>query len=272
MSVKNVTHLKKGDRIAAETHIPCGHCYQCTTGLQHVCKDMKILGVHVPGAFSEYSVLPAVCAWKLDPSISYDVGATMEPFGIGVHAMSKTNPVGKKVVVFGCGPIGIYTQMVARYSGAQYVIGVDISPERLELAKKMGTEYVFNPKETDVVKEIEELTKGDWMDIAVEVTGNKAVVNQAAKTLRRGADFVLVGLFDGPVEIDLVNNVLYKEANVYGITGRVMWDSWWTAQNILVSGKMDIAPITTHYLSIEEYEHALELAESAKTGKIVFRL
>ena len=151
------------------------------------------------------------------------------------------------------------------------MIGVDISPERLELAKKMGTEYVFNAKETDVVKEIEELTKGDWMDIAVEVTGNKAVVNDAARTLRRGADFVLVGLFDGPVEIDLVNNVLYKEANVYGITGRVMWDSWWTAQNILVSGKMDIAPITTHYLTIEEYERAFELAESATTGKIVFQ-
>ena len=48
---KSVTHLKKGDRIAAETHIPCGHCFQCTTGLQHVCKDMKIVGVHAPGRF-----------------------------------------------------------------------------------------------------------------------------------------------------------------------------------------------------------------------------
>ena len=69
------------------------------------------------GAFAEYSVLPAVCAWKLDPAISYEIGATMEPFGIGVHAMSKTKPAGKKVIVFGCGPIGIYAQMVAKLSG-----------------------------------------------------------------------------------------------------------------------------------------------------------
>ena len=96
---KNVTNFKKGDRVAAETNVPCGHCYQCTTGLQHVCKDMKILGVHMDGAFSEYSILPAVCAWKLDPTISYEIGATMEPFGIGVHALSKTKPAGKKVIV-----------------------------------------------------------------------------------------------------------------------------------------------------------------------------
>lgn len=58
---KNVGHFKKGDRLAAETHIPCGHCFQCTTGIQHICRDMQIIGVHTDGAFSEYSVLPAVC-------------------------------------------------------------------------------------------------------------------------------------------------------------------------------------------------------------------
>ena len=80
--------------------------------------------MHLDGAFAEYAVLPAVCAWKLDPGISSEIGATLEPFGIGVHALSKTKPAGKKVIVFGCGPIGIYAQMVARFSGAEVVIGV----------------------------------------------------------------------------------------------------------------------------------------------------
>lgn len=111
---KNVANFKNGDRVAAETHVPCVRFYQCTTGLQHVYKDMKILGVHMDGAFAEYVVLPALCAWKLDSAISYEIGATMEPFGIGVHAISKTDPAGKKVIVFG--PIGIYAQMVAKLS------------------------------------------------------------------------------------------------------------------------------------------------------------
>jgi len=269
---KNVTNFRIGDRVAAETHVPCGHCYQCTTGLQHVCKDMKILGVHMDGAFSEFAVLPAVCAWKLDPAISYEIGATMEPFGIGVHAISKTKPAGKKVIVFGCGPIGIYAQMVAKFSGAEYVIGVDVSKERLDLAKRMGTDIVLDAKTVNVVDEVDKITKGFGIDIVVELTGNKAVVNDATKTLRRGGDVVLVGLYSGSVEWDLVNNVIYKEANVYGVTGRIMWDSWWTAQGILLSGKIDTSPVITPYFELKEFDKALQLAESASTGKIVFKI
>jgi threonine 3-dehydrogenase len=269
---KNVTHFQKGDRVAAETHIPCGHCFQCTTGLQHVCRDMKIIGVHTPGAFADYAALPAVCAWKLDPAISYEIGSTLEPFGIGVHALSKTKPAGKKVIVFGCGPIGIYAQMVAKLSGAEYVIGVDITPERLDLARKMGTDFVLNAKEVDVAGEVSNISRGLGMDIVVELTGNKGIVNEASKTLRRGGDIVLVGLFSGSVEWDLVNNVIYKEANVYGVTGRIMWDTWWTAQSILLSGKIDVTPVITHYFDLREFDKALQLAESATTGKIVFRM
>jgi threonine 3-dehydrogenase len=269
---KNVANFKKGDRVAGETHVPCGHCFQCTTGLQHICKDMKIVGVHMDGAFAEYAVLPAVCAWKLDPAISYEIGATMEPFGIGVHAMSKTKPAGKKVIVFGCGPIGIYAQMVAKFSGAEYVIGVDISKERLDLAKKMGTDIVLNAKNVNVVDEVNKITKGLGTDIVVELTGNKAVVNEATKTLRRGGDIVLVGLYSGSVEWDLVNQVIYKEANVYGVTGRIMWDTWWTAQSILLSGKFNTGPVITHYFDLKDFDKALQLAESASTGKIVFKI
>jgi threonine 3-dehydrogenase len=269
---KNVKNFRPGDRVAAETHVPCGHCFQCTTGLQHICKDMKILGVHMDGAFAEYAILPAVCAWKLDPSISYEIGATMEPFGIAVHALSKTKPAGKKVIVFGCGPIGIYAQMVAKLSGAEYVIGVDISQERLDLAKKMGTDILLNPKEVHLVEEIEKITKGFGMDIVVELTGNKAVLNEATKTLRRGGEIVLVGLFPGPVEWDVVNHVIYKEATVYGVTGRIMWETWWTAQSLILSGKMDLAGVITHRFPLEQYEKAFQLAESAATGKIIFKI
>jgi threonine 3-dehydrogenase len=196
----------------------------------------------------------------------------MEPFGIGVHALSKTKPAGKKVIVFGCGPIGIYAQMVAKMSGAEYVIGVDVTPERLDLARKMGTDVVLNAKEVNVVEEVSKISKGLGMDIVVELTGNKGIVNDASKTLRRGGDIVLVGLFSGAVEWDLVNNVIYKEANVYGVTGRIMWDTWWTAQSILLSGKMDVTPVITHYFDLKDFDQALQLAESATTGKIVFKM
>jgi threonine 3-dehydrogenase len=161
--------------------------------------------------------------------------------------------------------------MVAKLSGAEYVIGVDITKERLDLARTMGTDIVLNAKEVNVVDEVDGITKGFGMDIVVELTGNKAVVNDATKTLRRGGDIVLVGLYAGAVELDLVNNVIYKEANVYGVTGRIMWDTWWAAQSMILSGKMDLNPVITHHFELKDYDKALQLAESAKTGKIVFK-
>jgi threonine 3-dehydrogenase len=161
--------------------------------------------------------------------------------------------------------------MVAKMSGAECVIGVDITPERLEPARKMGTDIVLNSKEVDVVQEVSKVSKGSGTDIVVELTGNKGVVNDASKT-GRGGDIVLVGLFSGSVEWDLVNNVIYKEANVYGVTGRIMWDTWWTAQSILLSGKMNVAPVITHYFDLRDFDKALQLAESATTGKIVFKM
>jgi threonine 3-dehydrogenase len=263
---------RPGNRVAAETHVPCGRCFQCTTGLQHIYRDMKILGVYLDGAFAEYAVLPAVCAWKLDPAISSEIGATLEPFGIGVHALSKTKPAGKEVIVFGCGPIGIYAHMAARFSGAEVVIGVDVSGERLALARKMGTDIVLNPKEVNVQDEVDRITHGAGMDIVVELTGNRGVVNDDARTLRRGGEMVLVRLYSGPVEIDLVNNVIYKEATVYGVTGRIMWETWWTAQSMLLTGRMDISPVITHRFDLANYDQAFVLAESAASGKILFTM
>jgi len=136
----------------------------------------------------------------------------------------------------------------------------------------MGTDFVLNAKEVDVGAEVAKISKGSGMDLVVELTGNRGIVNEASKTLRRGGDIVLVGLFSGSVEWDLVNNVIYKEANVYGVTGRIMWDTWWTAQSILLSGKIDVTPVITHFFDLTDFDKALQLAESATTGKIVFRM
>jgi len=122
------------------------------------------------------------------------------------------------------------------------------------------------------VEEVNKITKGFGTDIVVELTGNKGVLNDATKTLRRGGDIVLVGLFSGPVEWDLVNNVIYKEANVYGVTGRIMWYTWWTAQSMILSGKLDLKPVITHRFNLQDYDKGFPLAESASTGKIVFKI
>ncbi|MCK4223959.1 MAG: alcohol dehydrogenase catalytic domain-containing protein, partial [candidate division Zixibacteria bacterium] len=70
-----VKRIKVGDHISAETHIPCGHCFQCLTGKQHICQNLKILGVDTDGCFAEYVTIPEVCAWKNDKSIPPEIAS-----------------------------------------------------------------------------------------------------------------------------------------------------------------------------------------------------
>lgn len=78
--------------------------------------------------------------------------------------------------------------------------------------------------------------------------------------------------FSGPAEWDVVNNVIYKKANGYGVTDRIMRDTWWLAQSILLFGKIDISPVITHAFGLKDFDRALQSAESATIGKIVFQI
>ena len=134
----NVTLVKVGDLIAGETHIPCGKCKLCRTGKQHICQNMKILGVHTDGAFAEYIKIPEICAWKIPADTPPEIGAIYEPFGIAVHALLKDKVTNRSTVIIGCGPIGLFAVNVASISQASKVFAVDINEYRLGIAKKMG--------------------------------------------------------------------------------------------------------------------------------------
>jgi threonine 3-dehydrogenase len=267
---RTVKRVKQGDLVAAETHIPCEVCFQCNTGLMHICKDMKIIGVHTTGSFSEYMALPEICAWRLSPKTSPDVGAVYEPFGIGVHALARHKVAGKRVLITGAGPIGQFAVAVAKLSGAMTIFSTDVSDERLKMATRMGADVVLNPKKVDVVDEINQHTAGFGVDIFIELSGNEQACQTGLKALRRGGAVSLVGLFNDPVRLDLVSDVIYKEATVYGITGRTMFGSWANASDILDSGKIDITPVITHHYPLERFDHAFETAASGTAGKIVF--
>jgi len=266
-----VTSFKVGDRVACETHIPCGHCFQCHTGNQHACENMVIIGVHTDGAFADYAKLPDVCAWKLADGTSYELGAVLEPMGVGVHGVQAAGDLSARTVaVFGCGPIGIFGIAAAYVGGAKRIFATDLSPVRLELAAKVVPGITgINVGETDPVQAILDATKGRGVDVALEYTGSAKATQQAFKVLRRGGKIVLVGLTSDPVTLDTTADIVYKEATVRGVTGRVMWDTWYQMESLLETGKFDPMEVITHRYPLSQYEEALAVARSAAGGKVL---
>src|SRR6266566_4421261 len=195
-------HEFAGEFVAAETHITCGHCYQCRTGQAHVCRNVQILGVDRDGAFAEYIAIPENVAWKTGKEIDHTVASIQEPFGNAVHATFAGDITNKTVAVFGCGPIGLWAVGLCRVSGSSTIFAVEPNHKRYEIATKMGANYVLNPGEVDPVQQILAITDGLGVDVSLEMSGNAQAIRQSFKSLRNGGRVSLLGLPSRTVELD----------------------------------------------------------------------
>jgi len=268
-----VSKVKVGDLVAGETHIPCGNCMLCRTGKEHICKDLKILGVHTDGVFAEYVKIPEVCAWKLTEGTPPEIGAIYEPFTIAVHGVLKDKIGGCSTAIFGSGPIGLFAIGVASVCGADPLFAVDINDYRLDLAKKMADNVItLNPTRDDVVGIIKDRTNGYGVDVAIELSGSVKGTQDAFASLRKSSRICLVGLQAEDVTLNLVRDITYKEATVYGITGREMFDNWYTAEKLINSGRINIKPVLTHEFALDEVEKAILMAKEGKCGKPYIRV
>ncbi len=265
----NVTNLKKGDIVSAETHIACGHCYLCHTGNAHICVNGSIFGVDVDGVFAEFAVVPAANAWILDSRIPRDFASVMEPLGNAVHTVLAGEITGNTVLVTGCGPIGLMSVAVSRICGATKIIATEINKFRIDLAKKVGCDLVLNPATDEVVARVLEETNGLGVDVVLEMSGNPTAITQAFEALRPGGRYSILGIPDKPIEFDLGKHLVFKYATVQGINGRLMFSTWHKTSRFLSSGRLDLSPIITHRLRLDEFAKGMELMERGDCGKIL---
>lgn len=266
---KNVTEFRVGERVAAETHIPCGHCYACQTGSQHNCEDMKIIGVHVPGGFSEYAVIPQACAWKLSDSISYRHGAMLEPMGVAVHGVFSGDISMKNVVILGCGPIGVMAVGAARAAGAASVMAVDVFNDKLEMAKSLGADLTVNTR-SELLKEcVMRWTDGRGADVIIDYTGHVGLIEEAFDSLCKGGRFTFVGLPSRKLSLDLTSAVIYKEARINGVTGRLMYDTWYTCEKILKKHVFNLDTVIGGVYDMKDFEKAFADIAAGAPGKML---
>lgn len=264
-----VTNFSIGDRIAGETHIPCNHCVQCKTGNQHTCENMKIIGVQAPGAFAQYIPVAQDCLWKLDDELDYQMGALLEPMGVGVHGVLSGEIGGKTVVILGCGPIGACAIGAAKACGAAKVFAVDIVDNKLEYAKDLGADITINSLKEDGVAIVRDATQGMGADVVIDYTGSEIAIQNGFKMLRKGGRFTLVGLSNKPISLDINNDIIYKEAKVNGVTGRLMYQTWYDCVSLIKSGKFDLHKIVGGIYPMKDYEQAFQAIKDGKPGKML---
>ncbi|MTI59806.1 MAG: zinc-binding dehydrogenase [Firmicutes bacterium] len=261
-----VSKVKVGDLVAAETHIPCGECFLCRTGNEYNCQNLTRFK---DGVFGEYAVIPEYSAELVPTNISPGAAALFEPFGVAVHATSKVRMVGDTVFIIGAGPVGLFCTLLAKEMGASRIIVSDVSDYRLDLAEKAGADYIFNPTQVKIVDEVYKLSNMNGAGIVIETSGNVMATKQGFEALRKCGSMVMVGLPSEPLKLDAGSDIVWKGAKVYGSYGRDNFTSWEIAKNLLGNNRIDLEPFITHRFGFKDFKEALELCESGNTGKVL---
>ena len=264
-----VTNVQIGAFVSAESHVTCGTCSQCRTGRAHLCQNTQIIGVDRDGCFAGYIAIPAGNAWLNPPDMDPEIACLQENFGNAVHTAFKTDLTAKKVLVTGCGPVGLMAIEVVRSAGPRAIYATDVSPYRLSLARRLGADLALNPRDVDVVDAIMQETDGEGVDVLLEMSGAPSAINQGFALLKDGGEAALLGLSPAPFEFDLNNHIIFKGVTVYGVIGRQIWETWYQMRGLLKAGAVDLRPIVTHLFRLEEFERAFEVMASGESGKVV---
>jgi S-(hydroxymethyl)glutathione dehydrogenase/alcohol dehydrogenase len=235
---KDVKHLKPGDHVVLSWVENCGRCHHCIAGHAHLCDammasmmsggelvfkkgDMQIARMAGVASFSERTVVRGNAAIKIPDDMPLDraclVGCgVMTGVGAAVNT-AKVQP-GDTVAVFGCGGVGLNAIQGAALCGASRIIGVDLAPSKLELAKVFGATDVVNGKDGNAPDQIRSLTGGLGVDFAFEVIGLPSVVQQAYLSLKRGGKAIIVGVIRHGAQLTIDPDFLHQDRQLLGCT------------------------------------------------------
>ena len=204
-----------GTLVVVEPLISCGTCRSCKNGLSHVCRSLGLYGIDAPGGMAQFVALPPEVLHAVPGSVDPRTATLAEPLAVAVHAVELSGLVpGDVVAVYGAGPIGVLTALVARHAGASAVVITEPSAWRREVAASLGFTVVA-PGST-MAETLAPLTDGEGADVTFDSAAHPSVAAELAATTRVRGRIVVVGVYKQPVAVDL-QAVCFKEQTMAGV-------------------------------------------------------
>ncbi len=269
----DVEGFKIGDLVSVPPLIACYHCSQCLRGQFSRCENYDYFGSRRDGAYGELVVVPISNLLKTPAGIDPAAAAMCDPAAIALHAIWNAGglTVGNRGGVIGCGPIGLFAIQWMRLLGAREIVAVDISEEKLAMAREAGA--------THAVLGSEEIAQDLLCDIVIEAAGNPAAITRAIKMTGPGGHTAFIGIPTGdvPLENKTFQHFLRQEISLHG-----SWNSmgepfpgaqWRVSLDRLASGDLKWRFMITHDLDLDALPDMFESFKDRNTffSKVLFR-
>ena len=269
--------FKPGDRVVLAFDIVCGHCWFCRRGQTALCEEFRNLGggpfggslggtqaelVRIP--YADWNLLAVPDGMEDERALFVGDILTTGYYGTAIAGIEPEDTV----AVVGAGPVGFFCAQAARVHGAARVLSLDLEPERLALAERVGAEPI-NVKERNPQTAVDESTEGRGADVVIEAVGNEAAYETSTRIVRRGGTVSVVGMYvTEKAEVPL--GVYWTRALRIVFAGICPVHTWWDrSMEAVRSGRIDPLPVISHRLSLDEAVKGYELFDARLATKVL---
>ncbi|MEM1915345.1 MAG: NAD(P)-dependent alcohol dehydrogenase [Candidatus Nezhaarchaeales archaeon] len=260
---EDVQGVSRGDMVLVNPWQGCGTCYYCRIGEENLCDNLKFLGIHTDGGFAEFVKVPhyrfLVKIRKLLPIEAAPLACSGVTAYRAVRKADLTDP-SKTLVVVGVGGLGIMAIQIAKSTSGATIVGVDVREEALDVAKKVGADYVINSRVSDAVKEINTLTEGRGADAIIDFVGSERTLLMYPGILSKRGKYIVVGFYGA--ELKCPSSLLvFKEVEFTGVHVGTQVDF---TRTVALAEKGKLKPIISKIMKLEEANEALDNIEQSK--------
>lgn len=257
---QGVDEHRINQRVVSETYYhTCGKCYYCQSGNKNLCPEKKSIGSAVNGAMAEYVVVPEKNLHVIPKNVSMAEAAMTEPLACCAQAVLKFANIkpADTVLITGPGTIGLMCLQLAKRCGGRVIVGGTARDKtRLELAKTLGADEILFTDQKDAKKTLYSFCPQYEPDVAMDCSGAGAAIQFDLDVLRKGGNFVQVGLTAHDISIDW-NLITLKQLRVYGSYAQ---NTEWFSRSLtmLERGEINLKPLITKPFEMERFEEAFQ--------------
>ena len=279
----NVTDWKVGQRVVSDNgaHV-CGVCPACERGDFLCCEHKLNLGLDYNtwgGGFSRYCLIPGEilkihkhALWEIPEKVTYEEAAVLDPICNAYKAVAQQSSLlpGQDAVVFGTGPLGLFSVQMARIMGAVNIVMVGLQEDtkvRFGIAKELGATHCVNGSAEDVVARCQEICGRDNLGLVIECSGANIALKQAIEMLRPNGEVIRVGMGLRPLEFSINDITTWNKS----IIGHMAYDStsWRNAMRLLESGAVKVQPMITHRIGLSHWEEGFQAMADKEAIKVI---
>ena len=261
-----------GKAVIGSNDVVCLTCDACRSGNWRYCKDFEEIGFKRNGAYAEYVIVPTYGLCEKPDHVKFEEAALCEPLGVALGTLEKAGAkFGDTLVIIGAGSIGLCMLVAAKAMGLKRIVVCAASDKRLGIAKELGAYATVATSTQDIFEELKKIHP-NGTDIVIDATGIESCIQTALKITRKGGTVALAGYGRGKVMSIRIDDIHVNNLRVVGAGNN--WNMHKKAMDMIAEGAVDMSPMVSETMPLEDFERAIEMVRSRPLGfvKAIFKL